>query len=78
MLERSSPHGDYRSFSRADGSVIDGVFFDCFNFAYQLPSPWNRHATNIPNCTVGTGGAGCEGPGGGPSVGRGTTQQHLR
>ena len=40
--------------------VIDGVFFDCFNFAYQLPSPWNRKAVNIPNCTAGKGGSGCE------------------
>jgi len=38
---------------------IDGVFFDCFNFAYQMPSPWNRRATNIPNCTS-AGGEGCE------------------
>ena len=38
---------------------IDGVFFDCFNFAYDMPSPWNRHATNIPNCTS-AGGPGCE------------------
>ena len=43
----------------AAAPMIDGVFFDCFNFAYQLPSPWNRHATNIPNCTA-AGGAGCE------------------
>lgn len=35
------------------------VFYDCFNFAYQLPTPWNRVATNIPNCTP-KGGAGCE------------------
>ena len=25
----------------AAAPMIDGVFFDCFNFAYQLPSPWN-------------------------------------
>ena len=39
--------------------MIDGVFFDCFNFAYQLPTPWNRRAVNIPNCTT-AGGSGCE------------------
>ena len=41
----------------ADG--IDGVFFDCFNFAYDMPTPWNRRATNIPGCTS-AGGDGCE------------------
>ncbi len=40
--------------------MIDGVFFDCFNFAYGMPSPWNRRATNIPDCVPGQGGAGCE------------------
>ena len=44
----------------ADAPFIDGVFFDCFNFAYQLPTPWNRRATNIPNCTQPSGGPGCE------------------
>jgi hypothetical protein len=39
---------------------IDGVFFDCFNFAYDLPNPWNRNAVNIPNCTHAKGGAGCD------------------
>jgi hypothetical protein len=43
----------------AEASTIDGVFYDCFNFAYELPQPWNRQAVNIPNCTV-HGGAGCE------------------
>ena len=43
----------------ADAASIDGVFYDCFNYAYQLPSPWNRRATNVPNCTT-SGGAGCE------------------
>ena len=31
--------------------------------AYDLPSPWSRHATNVPNCTQ-AGGAGCGGAGG--------------
>jgi len=44
----------------AHAPFIDGVFFDCFNFAYQLPTPWNRQAINIPNCTNSEGGAGCE------------------
>ena len=39
---------------------IDGVFYDCFNFAYSMPSPWNRHAVNIANCSGSSGGAGCE------------------
>ena len=43
----------------ADAPMIDGVFFDCFNYAYVLPTPWNRHAVNIPNCTT-AGGDGCE------------------
>lgn len=34
---------------------IDGVFFDCFNFAYDMPNPWNRAAVNIPNCTHNAG-----------------------
>jgi hypothetical protein len=38
---------------------VDGVFFDCFNFAYDMPSPWNRKATNIQNCTHDQGGPGC-------------------
>jgi hypothetical protein len=44
----------------AAAPMIDGVFFDCFNYAYQLPTPWNRKATNVPNCTVPDGGPGCE------------------
>jgi len=43
----------------AEAPTIDGVFYDCFNFAYQLPDPWGRKATNIPNCTT-AGGPGCE------------------
>lgn len=43
----------------ASSDQIDGVFFDCFNFAYDMPNPWNRNAVNIPNCTHGKGGAGC-------------------
>jgi hypothetical protein len=38
---------------------IDGVFYDCFNYAYDMPTPWGRRATNIPNCTS-AGGSGCE------------------
>lgn len=44
----------------APPTMVDGVFFDCFNEAYNMPTPWNRRATNIPNCTTGTGGSGCE------------------
>lgn len=43
----------------ARAPAIDGVFFDCFNFAYQLPMPWGRKAVNVPGCTT-AGGAGCE------------------
>ena len=43
----------------ATAKAIDGVFFDCFNYAYDMPTPWNRHATNVPNCTS-VGGEGCE------------------
>mmetsp|Transcript_23666 Transcript_23666/g.54190 ORF Transcript_23666/g.54190 Transcript_23666/m.54190 type:complete len:414 (+) Transcript_23666:3-1244(+) len=43
----------------AAAPMIDGVFFDCFNYAYSLPTPWNRRAVNVPNCTP-AGGAGCE------------------
>ena len=39
--------------------AIDGVFYDCFNWAYDMITPWGRHATNIPNCTS-AGGPGCE------------------
>jgi hypothetical protein len=44
----------------AAAPMIDGVFFDCFNMAYQLPTPWNRKAINIPNCSTPDGGPGCE------------------
>ena len=48
--------------------AIDGVFFDAFNFAYNIPEvkPWGRPVVNIPNCsTMPRGGAapgwgGCE------------------
>lgn len=43
----------------AAAPAIDGVFFDCFNFAYDMPTPWGRKATNVPNCTT-AGGDGCE------------------
>jgi len=42
----------------AAAPFIDGVFFDCFNYAYALPDPWGRRTVNIPNCTN-SGGAGC-------------------
>ncbi len=44
----------------ASSDQIDGVFFDCFNFAYDMPNPWNRNAVNIPNCTHDKGGPGCD------------------
>ena len=44
----------------ASSDQIDGVFFDCFNFAYDMPNPWGRNAVNIPNCTHDKGGPGCD------------------
>jgi hypothetical protein len=44
----------------AASDKIDGVFFDCFNFAYDMTNPWGRNAVNIPNCTHNTGGPGCQ------------------
>lgn len=44
----------------AASTDIDGVFFDCFNFAYDLPNPWNRNAVNIANCSHNHGGPGCD------------------
>ena len=40
---------------------IDGVFFDCFNYAYDIPAvrPWGRPVVNVPGCGA-SGGAGCE------------------
>merc|ERR1711967_121750 len=41
--------------------MIDGVFYDAFNYAYDIPEvrPWGRPVTNIPGCNA-TGGPGCE------------------
>jgi len=41
--------------------MIDGVFFDAFNYAYDIPEvrPWGRPVVNVPNCTS-EGGEGCE------------------
>lgn len=43
----------------AAAPFIDGVFFDCFNYAYSLPDPWNRKTVNVANCSN-EGGAGCD------------------
>jgi len=34
--------------------AISGVFFDAFNYAYDIPEvrPWNKAVTNIPNCSI--------------------------
>ncbi|KAL3923611.1 MAG: hypothetical protein SGPRY_004164, partial [Prymnesium sp.] len=29
----------------AEAPMIDGVFFDCFNYAYSMPTPWNRNVS---------------------------------
>ncbi|EOD11145.1 hypothetical protein EMIHUDRAFT_452510 [Emiliania huxleyi CCMP1516] len=48
--------------------TIDGVFFDAFNYGYDIPEvrPWGRRVVNVPNCSTvpASGGAavwsGCE------------------
>jgi len=41
--------------------MIDGVFYDAFNYGYDIPEvrPWGKVVTNVPNCTN-LGGSGCE------------------
>ena len=36
----------------AANTVIDGVFFDAFNYGYDIPevTPWGEEAVNVPNC----------------------------
>eukprot|EP00965_Chrysotila_dentata_P212964 6187362-Pleurochrysis_carterae.AAC.2 len=45
----------------ATSPMIDGVFFDAFNYGYEIPQvrPFGRSVVNVPNCTH-AGGAGCE------------------
>ena len=42
--------------------MIDGVFYDAFNYAYDIPEvrPWGRPVTNIPGCNATGGLAHCE------------------
>lgn len=53
----------------AAAPAIDGVFFDAFNYAYDIPEvkPWGKPVINVPNCSTpaaSPGGAvrwdGCE------------------
>jgi len=45
---------------------IDGVFFDAFNYAYDIPEvrPWGKPVLNIPNCSTPPAGGGDVGWGG--------------
>eukprot|EP00040_Diaphanoeca_grandis_P007407 m.40818 g.40818 ORF g.40818 m.40818 type:complete len:428 (+) comp18624_c0_seq1:210-1493(+) len=45
----------------AEAPMIDGIFYDAFNYAYDIPEvrPWGRATINVPNCTN-MGGVGCE------------------
>jgi hypothetical protein len=38
----------------AQAPTIDGVFFDAFNYAYDIPEvrPWGKPVVNIPNCSI--------------------------
>merc|ERR1711934_243539 len=41
--------------------MIDGVFFDAFNYGYDIPevTPWGLQTVNVPGCSK-AGGAGCQ------------------
>lgn len=45
----------------ATAPMIDGVFFDAFNYGYDIPevTPWGLQTINVPNCTK-SGGTGCQ------------------
>jgi hypothetical protein len=38
----------------AHAPMIDGVFFDAFNYAYDIPEvkPWGKPVVNVPNCST--------------------------
>lgn len=44
--------------------TIDGVFYDAFNYGYDIPEtrPWGKPVTNVPNCSNigGAGWSGCD------------------
>ena len=46
----------------ADAPMIDGVFFDAFNYAYDIPEvrPWGRVVVNVPDCGVNDTWTGCD------------------
>jgi len=45
----------------ATAPMIDGIFYDAFNYGYDIPevTPWGLQTTNVPNCSK-RGGAGCQ------------------
>jgi len=45
----------------AEAPMIDGIFYDAFNYGYDIPevTPWGLQTINVPNCTK-KGGSGCE------------------
>jgi len=46
----------------ATAPMIDGVFYDAFNYGYDIPEvhPWNKMTVNVPNCTFPDFGSGCD------------------
>ena len=47
----------------AANPVIDGIFFDAFNYGYDIPEvhPWNKMTINVPNCSAGGSAPGTNG-----------------
>jgi len=42
---------------------IDGVFYDAFNYGYDIPEvrPWGKPVINVPNCSIAPAGGGAVG-----------------
>merc|ERR1719149_395906 len=47
----------------AANPVIDGIFFDAFNYGYDIPEvhPWNKMTVNVPNCSAAGSAPGTNG-----------------
>jgi len=45
----------------ATAPMIDGIFYDAFNYGYDIPevTPWGLQTVNVPGCSK-QGGAGCD------------------
>ena len=45
----------------ATAPMIDGIFYDAFNYGYDIPevTPWGLQTINVPGCSK-QGGAGCD------------------